>query len=95
RPDARVGVGRASLAIETVRGRAASTWVRDGQHLILVVTVPVGSTADVHVPGSVDDVDGSPIVSMRPLESGWVVARVGSGEWTFRGRIAGDPCVSG
>lgn len=86
RPDARAGVGRASFMVQTVRGPAGSAWMRDGDEVLLTVTVPVGSTAEVHVPGSLNQVTSSPLVPLLPLGPDWVIARVGSGEWTFRGR---------
>jgi alpha-L-rhamnosidase len=40
----------ASGSIETIRGAAASNWMRDGDTLRLQVTVPFGSTAEVVLP---------------------------------------------
>jgi len=40
----------ASGTINTVRGPVSSSWTRTGDTLRLEITVPVGSTAEVHVP---------------------------------------------
>jgi alpha-L-rhamnosidase len=39
----------AAATIETVRGAVTSKWSRSGENLRMEVTVPVGSTAEVHV----------------------------------------------
>ena len=43
---------RAAYEIDTIRGRAASSWRRGDDRFELTVDVPVGSTATVHVPGN-------------------------------------------
>ncbi len=91
RPDARNEVTSASLGVDTVRGRASSSWRRDGRSLRLTVTVPVGSTAEVHVPAeSVDDVTAAPSRHVGDVrsESGYVVYTVGAGQWRFTSRSA-------
>lgn len=40
----------ASGSLDTVRGRVVSSWTRDADKLRLDVTIPVGSTAEVHLP---------------------------------------------
>ncbi|TDD65088.1 hydrolase [Jiangella aurantiaca] len=91
RPDARSQVGSASLTIESVRGRVGSSWTQTGRLLRLTVVVPVGSTAEVWVPGaSAGEVTAAPsrlVTSMRE-EPGWVVYTVGAGEWRFDSRSA-------
>ncbi|MEU9379975.1 family 78 glycoside hydrolase catalytic domain [Streptomyces sp. NPDC048279] len=80
------GLRHAAASIETVRGRVASSWTSDGDSTTLDVTIPVGSTATVHVPHL-----GQPLVTVRatsgarPQNSGddETVYRVGSGHWKF------------
>jgi alpha-L-rhamnosidase len=50
RPDARSQVDWASLKTETVCGRVAASWRQNGRVLELEVRIPVGATAEVHVP---------------------------------------------
>lgn len=55
----------------------------------LTVDVPVGATADVHVPAEREqDVEASPggHVSTRRMELGYLVHTVGSGTWRFVSR---------
>jgi len=40
----------ASGSLDTIRGRVSSTWQRTPGHTRLEVTVPVGSTAEIHLP---------------------------------------------
>lgn len=86
RPDARTGVNWARTSIRTVRGPAAVSWTRVDDRLRLSVRVPVGATADVHVPGT----DRSRVTAptgARHLrtEPGFVLYRVAHGEWEFTG----------
>ncbi|MEU5565241.1 family 78 glycoside hydrolase catalytic domain [Micromonospora musae] len=86
RPDARAELSSASVAVQTVRGRACAAWRRHGGRFELTVQVPVGSTAEVHVPTArAGDVEASPggLVAARRMESGYLVHTVGSGTWRF------------
>ncbi|MFJ6186293.1 alpha-L-rhamnosidase C-terminal domain-containing protein [Streptomyces sp. NPDC092295] len=49
-PDARVGVSWARTSPRTVRGEVSVAWAAAGGVFRLRVKVPVGSTAEVHVP---------------------------------------------
>ncbi|MEU1274014.1 family 78 glycoside hydrolase catalytic domain [Streptomyces sp. NPDC005799] len=44
------GLHHAAASIATVRGKVATSWTNTGGGLTLDVTVPIGSTATVHVP---------------------------------------------
>ncbi|GGW46968.1 family 78 glycoside hydrolase catalytic domain [Streptomyces griseoloalbus] len=87
RPDARTGVDWARTSIRTVRGPAAVSWSRIDGRLRLAVRVPVGATADVHVPGAdrsgVTAPDGARFLRREPQ---FVVYRVPHGQWEFTGR---------
>ncbi|MFD4577374.1 family 78 glycoside hydrolase catalytic domain [Streptomyces sp. NPDC058417] len=88
RPDARTGVDWARTSIRTVRGTAGVSWTRSGQRLTVDVQVPVGATADVHVPadsggGGVTAPAGARRVRTEP---GYAVHRVPHGSWQFTGR---------
>ncbi|MFI8949719.1 family 78 glycoside hydrolase catalytic domain [Streptomyces sp. NPDC053750] len=74
----------ASGSYRTPYGTVRTDWNRDGDRYRLRVTVPAGSTAEVHVPftgGQVTAPSGA-----KPLrsEKGEAVYTVGSGDWTFR-----------
>lgn len=84
RPDARVGVSWAQSAIQTVRGRAAVSWSLAGSTIQLTVDVPVGSTAEVHVPAAAPDSVRAPSgASFVRAEPGFAVHRVPHGRWAF------------
>lgn len=86
RPDARTGVNWARTSIRTVRGEAAVSWSRLGRELRLSVRVPVGSTAEVHVPGKARDLVAAPKgAEFLRSDPAFVVFRVGHGEWAFTG----------
>ncbi|MGN9777596.1 family 78 glycoside hydrolase catalytic domain [Micromonospora sp. H33] len=89
RPDARSAVSSASLGMDTVRGRVSLAWRRADGEFLLTVEVPVGATAEVHVPAErAQDVEASPggLVSARRMEPGYLVHTVGSGTWRFVSR---------
>ena len=87
RPDGRTGVTWARTSIRTVRGRAAVAWSKIGRDLRLTVRVPVGATAEIHVPAErpehVRAADGAEYLRTEP---GFVVYRAGQGAWDFVGR---------
>ena len=67
----------------------SSAWRRADGEFLLTVEVPVGATADVHVPAEREqDVEASPggLVSARRMEPGYLVHTVGSGVWRFVSR---------
>ncbi|WP_199546004.1 family 78 glycoside hydrolase catalytic domain [Streptomyces sp. N35] len=87
RPDARDGVDWARTELDTVRGRAAVAWSRIDQEIRLTVRVPVGATAEVHVPAAAKDKAQAPRgAAYVRTEPGYVVFRAPHGEWGFRGR---------
>jgi alpha-L-rhamnosidase len=87
RPDARVGVTWAQTSIRTVRGTASVGWSLVGQAVRLTVDVPVGSTAEVHVPApSREAVTAHPDAEFVRTEPGFAVYRVPFGTWRFTGR---------
>jgi alpha-L-rhamnosidase len=79
----------------TVRGPLASAWRVDRGRFTLTVDVPVGVTADVHVPAArLDDVreGGRPLaaapgVHVVGLDGDRAVVRVGSGRYEFASRL--------
>ncbi|WUS04319.1 glycoside hydrolase family 78 protein [Streptomyces sp. NBC_01261] len=85
-PQIPTGLHHAAASIATVRGRIASSWTNDGDHITLDVTVPVGSTATVHVPHlGQTHVRVQATSGARPAHSGAdeTVYTVGSGQWKF------------
>ncbi|MEV5517325.1 family 78 glycoside hydrolase catalytic domain [Streptomyces flaveolus] len=80
----------ASGSYRTPYGTVSTDWKRDGDRYRLRLSVPAGSTAEVHVPftgGRVAAPDGA-----KPLrtERGEAVYEVGSGDWTFTSVYAAD-----
>ncbi|TWD83165.1 alpha-L-rhamnosidase [Kribbella amoyensis] len=91
RPDARAEVKSASLRTDTVRGKVVATWKRSGRVLQLEVQVPVGSTAEVHVPArAVADVSAvpAPYAGEPVWRDGYAVFTVPAGQWNFTTRTA-------
>ncbi|WP_432948976.1 family 78 glycoside hydrolase catalytic domain [Kribbella sp. CA-253562] len=91
RPDARSGTAQASVRTDTVRGRVSASWRLVGRVLHLEVQVPVGSTAEVHVPAE-DQTDvtvvPAPYAAEPVQEDGYLVYTVSSGHWSFTSRTA-------
>lgn len=87
RPDARTGVDWARTELHTVRGPAQVAWSRIDKTVRLRVRVPVGSTADIHVPAaSRSDVRAPRGTELVRTEHGYVVYRAPHGTWEFTGR---------
>jgi alpha-L-rhamnosidase len=85
RPDARTGVSWAQAAIQTVRGEASVAWNLVGSTVHLTVQVPVGSTAEVFVPGG--SVRAPSGVRFVRSEQGFQVHLAQAGRWDFTGDI--------
>jgi alpha-L-rhamnosidase len=91
RPDGREQVNSASLRTDTVRGRVAVSWRRVGRVFQLEVQVPVGTTAEVHVPSAaVGDVTAvpAPYAGEPVWKDGYTVFTVPSGHWNFTSRTS-------
>ncbi|MGW0572472.1 family 78 glycoside hydrolase catalytic domain [Streptomyces tauricus] len=90
RPDGRTGVDWARTSIRTVRGEASTAWSVVDNSIRLSVRVPVGSTAEVHVPAparsAVRAPGGAEYVRVEP---GFVVYEVAHGGWEFVSRLTG------
>jgi alpha-L-rhamnosidase len=82
-------VSWAQTSVDTVRGKAAVGWSKTGSGLHLTVDVPVGASAEVHVPADGrGDVTAVPDAEFVRTEPGFVVLRVGHGQWRFISRTA-------
>jgi alpha-L-rhamnosidase len=91
RPDARAEVNSASIRTETIRGRVAVSWQQTGRVLSLEVQVPVGTTAEVHVPSATaSDVAAVPqsFAGEATYDDGYTIYSVGAGQWSFTSRSA-------
>ncbi|MFF9497313.1 family 78 glycoside hydrolase catalytic domain [Streptomyces flaveolus] len=80
----------ASGSYRTPYGTVSTDWKRDGDRYRLRLSVPAGSTAEVHVPftgGRVAAPDGAKLLR---TERGEAVYEVGSGDWTFTSVYAAD-----
>ncbi|MFD7315115.1 family 78 glycoside hydrolase catalytic domain [Streptomyces sp. NPDC059883] len=87
RPDGRTGVTWARTSIRTVRGTASVDWSAIGRDLRLSVRVPVGATAEIHVPAERPELVKAPRgAEYLRTEPGFVVYRAGQGAWDFVGR---------
>ncbi|RDG34552.1 family 78 glycoside hydrolase catalytic domain [Streptomyces corynorhini] len=87
RPDGRTGVSWARTSIRTVRGTASVAWSRIGRDLRLTVAVPIGATAEVHVPADRREQVKAPAgAEYLRTEPGFVLYRAGHGSWDFVGR---------
>ncbi|MCW8375935.1 family 78 glycoside hydrolase catalytic domain [Streptomyces justiciae] len=87
RPDARTGVDWARTSIRTVRGEAAVSWSRLDRELRLSVRVPVGATAEVHVPARTPAQATAPKgAEFLRSDPEFAVFRVGHGTWAFTGQ---------
>ncbi|GAA2793562.1 alpha-L-rhamnosidase [Crossiella cryophila] len=81
RPDARTGVDWARTGISTVRGQAGVSWAKTPTGLTLTATVPVGATAEIHLPlGETTAPPGATRLRATPRHAEY---EVGSGTWTF------------
>jgi alpha-L-rhamnosidase len=70
---------RVDGSYRTPYGDVVSGWTRNGQALDLEVTIPVNTTATVHVPGSAT----SPGLTPSGTENGYTLFTVGSGHYSF------------
>ncbi|TXL85832.1 hydrolase [Streptomyces sp. IB2014 016-6] len=87
RPDARTGVSWARTSIRTVRGPASVAWSKVGRDLRLTVEVPVGSSAEIHVPADRKDKVTAPKgATYVRTEPGFQVYRADHGAWDFVAR---------
>ena len=80
RPDASTGLSWARLEFESVRGPIVVAWNVVNGKMRLTVDVPVGSTAEVHVPGKLDAPKGTEFLR---VDRGWQVFAAPHGRWTF------------
>jgi alpha-L-rhamnosidase len=91
RPDGRSQVDSAALRTDTVRGRVSVSWRRIGRVFQLEVQVPVGATAEVHVPAvAATDVSAvpAPYAGEPVYRDGYCVYTVPSGHWNFTSRTS-------
>ncbi|WUV83908.1 family 78 glycoside hydrolase catalytic domain [Streptomyces sp. NBC_01476] len=80
------GLHHVAASIATVRGTVATSWTNTGSRFTLDVTVPVGSSATVHVPhAGLRHVDVRATSGARRQHGGGdeSVFTVGSGHWEF------------
>ncbi|WP_262698564.1 MULTISPECIES: glycoside hydrolase family 78 protein [Streptomyces] len=80
----------ASASYRTPYGVARTAWQRDADRFRLRVDVPVGSTAEVHVPTSGGPVGAPPGAGLVRTTGTEAVYHVGSGRWTFRSALSHD-----
>lgn len=83
RPHARVGLTRAGLSLDTVRGRVATSWSQRAGRLAVDVEVPAGSRARVELPtgpGGAAVRAGLPQVE---VVDGWTAYDAPPGRWAF------------
>ncbi|GAA1776599.1 family 78 glycoside hydrolase catalytic domain [Streptomonospora arabica] len=81
------GLNHAEAGTQTVRGKVASSWRRDGEGgLRLKAVVPPNAEGEIHVPllgRRAEHVAASPKADFLEVREGYAVYRVGSGTWRF------------
>ena len=85
KPAALGDLTRVDGSYRTPYGEVVSDWTRDGQAFGLEVTIPVNTTAIVHVPGTAT----SPGLTPAGTENGYTVFALGSGHYSFTS-VLGD-----
>ena len=96
RPTPAEGLTWARAGYDSISGRIASAWKREGGQFHLSVEVPANTSATVHMPASAADTvreGGVAAASARGVtflrhENGAAVYRVGSGKYEFTSRLA-------
>jgi alpha-L-rhamnosidase len=91
RPDARDEVSSASIRTETIRGAVSVRWTKRSRVFSVEIQVPVGTTAEVHVPSvTASDVVAvpAPFAGEASYENGYTIYTVGAGQWSFTSRSA-------
>ncbi|MEV5963501.1 family 78 glycoside hydrolase catalytic domain [Kribbella sp. NPDC051952] len=91
RPDARSEVPSASIRTETVRGRVAVAWKKRSRVFTLDIQIPIGTTAEVHVPSTAaSEVTAVPasLAGEATYQDGYTIFTVPAGQWSFTGRSA-------
>jgi alpha-L-rhamnosidase len=80
------GLSSAEGSLMTQRGRASTSWTRDGDSVSLEATVPVNVSAVVALPAGQYDVAGPGGAGAESLgtEGGVTRYRIGSGSWSFQ-----------
>lgn len=77
----------ACAAVESVRGKVAVAWVRNGDRLEMEVTVPVGTAAQIYVPAKNEAAvsESSQMRGVRFVEykGGYCILETGSGTYRF------------
>jgi alpha-L-rhamnosidase len=90
-PTVQEGLTWAKTSFDSIHGKIATSWKRDGRQLALEVTVPVNTTATVYVPakdaGTVTE-GGQPVAQAQGVkflreENGAAVYEIGSGTYEF------------
>ncbi|WP_432834851.1 family 78 glycoside hydrolase catalytic domain [Dactylosporangium sp. CA-092794] len=88
-PQVPTGLQHVAASIDTVRGAVSTSWTVTGQQLALDVTIPVGTTATVHVPnfGRGDTTVTPTGATVQAATGTETVYAVGSGTWHFTGAV--------
>ena len=96
RPEiAREGLNYLKATYDTPQGTVVSSWKKSGRALTMDVTVPVNTTAEVHVPASdltSVRVNGAPVSSasgltVKGMQGGYLVLATGSGTYRFSSQL--------
>ncbi|GAB3927614.1 glycoside hydrolase family 78 protein [Larkinella terrae] len=85
------GLSSAEATFESMYGKVASGWKREGDQLLLTIEIPANTTAAVYVPATSADVvteSGAALASVKGVqvsgtEGAYVVLKVGSGKYRF------------
>ena len=91
RPVIEAGISAAEASYDSIRGRIACRWEREGGMLTMNITIPANTTARVYIPAkdpaavteSGKSAAAAPGVALAGEEHGAVVFEVGSGTYSF------------
>ena len=86
RPAVPTHLSRASATVGTPRGELTSGWRQTSRKLVLTVTVPGNTVAEIHVPATEsqdEKVKSHHRVDSLPAEDGYAVFGAGSGTHVF------------
>lgn len=90
------GLEHVNASTDTVRGKIASSWRKEGPWLYLEVEIPANATALIYVPAENESsvffsdniADCSEDISCQKIDNGYAIFSVGSGRYAFKSKYA-------
>lgn len=92
---AKTGINYAKASYHSINGEIVSSWKRDGNQLVLQISVPVNTTANVFIPATGQDkvfengeaVKSNPDIKIIGFGNGCLNLEIGSGNYQFTSEI--------